>query len=71
MKVIKHGNTYNKTSCPKCNAVFSYTKKDINYKNTSEEFFGEWYHTYIEHINCPECNTKIKLKYQLNGKDVE
>lgn len=71
MEIIEHGNTYNVTSCPDCNAIFSYSKKNIKSENEVNIDFGEYYHTYIEFIKCPECNRKIRLKYQINGKDVE
>lgn len=71
MEIIEHGNTYNVTSCPNCNAMFSYVKKDITTKDIVNIDFGEPYHTYIEYIKCPECNKQIKLKFQINGEDVK
>ena len=58
MEVLKHGNTYKEVECPKCGALLSYCKADIEYRNENQLFciiHKEW-------ITCPECNERIMLK---------
>lgn len=46
-KIIKHGNTVKKLTCPKCGCIFIAMKEDIHQYSSPEKHF--------EYILCPEC----------------
>ena len=48
MKIKKHGNTYESTTCKGCHCEFSYTRKDIEMEMIS----------YDKYVVCPECGEK-------------
>lgn len=50
MEILRHGSTFKKTTCPKCNCLFSFSEKDIFWMNEFD-FCG--------HVKCPECDNII------------
>lgn len=67
IQVLKPGNTTKQISCPKCNALLSYTKVDIkvNFYYDRSDFNNYYNHT--EYIECPECNYQITLASYIDG----
>lgn len=56
MKIEKHGDTYETTTCKLCHCKFSYTKNDIRLE----------YKEYKEYVECPECGKrKIIFIYRI------
>lgn len=66
MKILKHGNTYKKTTCDECSAELEYTAKDIKTQEIDYPFDDE-YHTTFKYIACPECGNKIILEEKFYG----
>ncbi len=69
MKVLKHGNTYNKLECTNCHCIFEYVGKDIDYKQTGKAK-GQGFmlkREFTESIlYCPECGAWITINKEHN-----
>ena len=59
MQVIKHGNTYKKIECSKCNAILEFGAADIITHSFHDDGFG-YYHEW-DMIKCPDCGFEIIL----------
>ena len=70
MKVIRHGNTYNKEiECKRCHALLSYCLSDIKREFYNEEYFGKIHSCSKKWIVCPECRNKIILSFIIDGEE--
>ena len=62
MEILKHGDTYKTTTCPKCHAYLSYIANDIKIIDSFDDVFGTQYYYWAQILKCPECGEKIILK---------
>ena len=70
MKVIRHGNTYNKEiECKRCKALLFYCLSDIKREFYNEECCGEIHGYSKKWIVCPECKEKIILSFIIDGEE--
>lgn len=67
IKVIEHGKYYHEIECPNCKARIGYTNKEVD-KRTDCSYNNWSIHKYIQ---CPECDEKITLELNIDGKIVD
>lgn len=67
-RIIKHGNTVTPMTCPFCEAVIEFNKRDLHKENKEEQLMG-WHYSSIHYYVCPECEEKIFTKVIIDGID--
>lgn len=55
IKIIQHGHTPMRATCPNCECIFEFRLSDLR---TNDNHVETW-----ESINCPECNQYISWWY--------
>ena len=59
IKVVKHGSTMRKTTCPNCHCEFLYQQGDVQLmERRINAYTSETEYVYVK---CPECKTQIRL----------